>query len=112
MIARSDWEYVFNTFAFGYKIGYHFIATEAGAWYANDGWNCDIMSWSNGNFVGIGADDMYEAAVLVDASQPYGILITNGEFTAFDGMQKMQSLWVYFICIAEYLFIFVISRQL
>lgn len=37
----------------------------------------------NGNFLGIGADLMTKAAVQVDASQPYGILITNGEFTAF-----------------------------
>ena len=26
-MGRSDWEYVFNTFSFGYAIGYHFIAT-------------------------------------------------------------------------------------
>ena len=37
----------------------------------------------NGNFLGIGADLMTNASVQVDQSQPYGILITNGEFTAF-----------------------------
>ena len=25
VVARSDWEYFYNTFAFGYSIGYHFI---------------------------------------------------------------------------------------
>ena len=25
VLGRSDWEYVFNTFAFGYAIGYHFV---------------------------------------------------------------------------------------
>lgn len=67
--ARSDWEYVFNTFAFGYSVGYHFIKTSSGS--------------MNGNFLGIGADLMTKAAVLIDDSQPYGILITNGEFTSF-----------------------------
>ncbi|HEX3940730.1 MAG TPA: glycosyl hydrolase family 28-related protein [Acidobacteriaceae bacterium] len=67
---RSDWEYVFNTFCFGYHIGYRFIQTPAGL--------------CNGNFLGIGADDC-NRAVLVEQSAPYGILITNGEFTAFHG---------------------------
>ena len=39
---RTDWEYVFNTFAFGYAIGYHFIETSTGS--------------MNGNFLGIGSD--------------------------------------------------------
>ena len=37
----------------------------------------------NGNFLGIGADLAINASVRVDASQPPGLLITNGEFTAF-----------------------------
>lgn len=37
----------------------------------------------NGNFLGIGMDLATNASVLVDQSQPMGILITNGEFTAF-----------------------------
>lgn len=37
----------------------------------------------NGNFLGIGMDLATNASVQVDQSQPYGILITNGEFTAF-----------------------------
>ena len=36
-----------------------------------------------GNFLGIGADLAINASVRVDASQAAGILITNGEFTAF-----------------------------
>jgi len=69
VIARTDWEYMFNTFAFGYAIGYHFVKSETGA--------------CNGNFLGIGADMMANASVLVEAADPWGILITNGEFTAF-----------------------------
>ena len=42
MFARTDWEYVFNTFSYGYALGYHFIQTKSGA--------------CNGNFLGIGAD--------------------------------------------------------
>lgn len=69
VMGRSDWEYVFNTFAFAYAIGYHFIERETGS--------------MNGNFLGIGQDLTTNASVQVDQSQPYGILITNGEFTAF-----------------------------
>lgn len=69
VMGRSDWEYVFNTFAFGYAIGYHFIPRDTGS--------------MNGNFLGIGMDLATNASVQVDQSQPYGILITNGEFTAF-----------------------------
>jgi len=69
VVARSDWEYFFNTFAFGYAIGYHFISSSSGS--------------CNGNFLGIGADMMANASVQVDAADPWGILITNGEFTSF-----------------------------
>eukprot|EP00050_Salpingoeca_kvevrii_P014099 m.32639 g.32639 ORF g.32639 m.32639 type:complete len:290 (-) comp5558_c0_seq2:2695-3564(-) len=69
VFGRSDWEYVFNTFSFGYAIGYHFIETPTGS--------------MNGNFLGLGADLAVNASVQVDASQPAGILITNGEFTSF-----------------------------
>lgn len=31
IFGRSDWEYVFNTFAFAYAIGYHFIQRETGS---------------------------------------------------------------------------------
>lgn len=69
VFGRSDWEYVLNTFAFGYALGYHFVSTATGE--------------MNGNFVGLGADLATNASVRVDAAQPAGLLITNGEFTAF-----------------------------
>jgi len=70
VFARSDWEYVFNTFAYGYKIGYHFNDQGNGA--------------TNGNFLGIGAD-CTQISVFVEATQTPGLLITNGEFTSFCG---------------------------
>lgn len=70
IFGRADWEYVFNTFCFGYHTGYKFIATDSG--------EC------NGNFLGIGADDCYRA-VKVEQSAQYALLITNGEFTSFHG---------------------------
>ena len=70
IFARTDWQYVLNTFCFGYNIGYKFVAEKDGS--------------CNGNFLGIGADDCYKA-VEVDQSAPFGLLITNGEFTAFHG---------------------------
>lgn len=70
LFGRADWEYVLNTFCFGYHVGYKFVHTETG--------EC------NGNFLGIGADDC-NRAVLVEQSAAYGLLITNGEFTSFHG---------------------------
>jgi hypothetical protein len=70
IFGRTDWQYVTNTFCFGYKIGYRFIKTQAG--------HC------NGNFLGIGADDCHTALV-VDDCAPFGLLITNGEFVSFHG---------------------------
>jgi hypothetical protein len=70
VFGRSDWEYVLNTFCFGYKIGYKFVHTQHG--------EC------NGNFLGIGADDCF-SAVVVEQSAPFGLLIGNGEFTSFHG---------------------------
>jgi hypothetical protein len=70
IFGRSDWQYVFNTFCFGYKVGYRFMKTKAGV--------------CNGNFLGIGADDCHTALVVED-SAPYGLLITNGEFVSFHG---------------------------
>ncbi|MBN1490230.1 MAG: hypothetical protein JXA69_09950 [Phycisphaerae bacterium] len=69
IFGRTDWQYVHNTFCFGYRIGYRFIRTPSGV--------------CNGNFLGIGADDAWEAAVLVDECAPMGLLITNGEFVNF-----------------------------
>lgn len=70
IFGRTDWQYVLNTFCFGYKVGYRFIQSIAGV--------------TNGNFLGIGADDCW-TAVLVEQSAPFGILITNGEFVSFHG---------------------------
>jgi hypothetical protein len=70
IFGRSDWQYVFNTFCFGYNAGYKFIQTPAGL--------------CNGNFLGIGADDCY-TALLVEACSPIGLLISNGEFVSFHG---------------------------
>jgi Pectate lyase superfamily protein len=70
IFGRADWEYVLNTFCFGYHVGYKFVETKTGS--------------CNGNFLGIGADDC-NRAIVVEQCAPYGILITNGEFTSFHG---------------------------
>lgn len=67
--ARTDWEYVLNTFVFGAKVGYRFYNGPDGS--------------VNGNFLGIGAD-WCARAVLVEQCQPPGLLITNGEFVGSD----------------------------
>jgi hypothetical protein len=70
IFGRSDWQYVYNTFCFGYNKGYKFVKTKTGV--------------CNGNFLGIGADDC-NTAVDVEDSAPFGLLISNGEFTSFHG---------------------------
>ncbi len=70
LFGRSDWQYVYNTFCFGYKVGYRFIKSDSGV--------------CNGNFLGIGADDC-QTALVVDQCAPFGLLITNGEFVSFHG---------------------------
>lgn len=70
IFARTDWQYVLNTFCFGYKVGYKFVGSKAGV--------------CNGNFLGLGADDCW-TAVVVEQSAPCGLLITNGEFVSFHG---------------------------
>ena len=70
IFGRADWEYVQNTFVWAAKIGYHFIATPAGA--------------CNGQFSGIGAD-FCQTCIQIDAIQNIGLQITNGEFTSFSG---------------------------
>lgn len=70
IFGRSDWEYVLNTFCFGYNVGYKFVKTATG--------------YCNGNFLGMGADDCYTALVVAECA-PYGLLITNGEFVSFHG---------------------------
>ncbi len=75
VFARTDWEYVLNTFVFGYGVGYRFVKSADGP--------------CNGNFLGIGADAA-RIAVLVEASQTPGLLITNGEFVAFGGEKPTE----------------------
>ena len=70
IFARSDWEYVTNTFVWGAKSGYLFVESKRGA--------------CNGQFLGIGAD-YCQACVRIEKIQGIGIQITNGEFTAFAG---------------------------
>jgi hypothetical protein len=72
---RTDWEYVTNNFVFPAKIGWRFIETERGA--------------CNGHLTGNGADAC-ETAVLVDAIQPMGLLITGGQFVSFTGKDPVQ----------------------
>ena len=75
IFARTDWEYVMNDFVFPAKIGWRFIQTQNGA--------------CNGQFTGIGADAC-ETAVQVDAIQPMGLLITGGQFVAFNGKNPVE----------------------
>jgi len=75
IFARTDWEYVTNTFVFPVKTGYRFIKTAAGA--------------CNGQFSGIGADAA-QRCVSVEDIQPMGLLITNGEFVTMHGDERIQ----------------------
>lgn len=75
IFARTDWEYVTNTFIFPTQIGYHFIATKNGA--------------MNGQLCGIGADAA-NRCIVVDQIQPMGLLITNGQFVAFEGDNPIE----------------------
>ncbi len=77
--ARTDWHYVYNTFCFGYGVGYKFSQSKAGA--------------CNGNFLGIGAD-CCRRAVLVEQAQEPGLLITNGEFVGRWGSEDSVCLEV------------------
>jgi len=75
IFGRTDWEYVLNTFAFGFDKCYKFIKTKNGA--------------CNGNFLGIGADGGHHA-LWAEASQHPGLLITNGEFVTFEGKEPTE----------------------
>ena len=67
VFGRTDWEYVLNTFCWGYKIGMHFVETEHGS--------------ANGQFLGVGVDAA-EYCIVVEQINDHtgGVLITNGEF--------------------------------
>jgi hypothetical protein len=75
VFGRTDWEYVTNTFVFPARIGYRFIETPNGA--------------ANSQLSGIGADAC-DTAMLVEAIQPQGLLIVNGEFNAHRVGQATQ----------------------
>lgn len=75
VFGRTDWEYVTNTFVFPVNVGYRFILTENGA--------------ANGQFCGVGADAA-QRCVVVEAIQPMGLLITNGQFVAFAGDDPIE----------------------
>ncbi|HOA75250.1 MAG TPA: glycosyl hydrolase family 28-related protein [Phycisphaerae bacterium] len=75
--ARTDWQYVTNTFCFGYGVGYKFSRSAKGA--------------CNGNFLGIGADCCVRP-VLVEDLQDSGLLITNGEFVGMWGSKDSVGL--------------------
>lgn len=70
IFARSDWEYVVDTFVWGAAKAYYFVHSAHGT--------------CNGQFLGIGAD-YCKSCVQIDAIQPIGLQVTNGEFTAFAG---------------------------
>lgn len=75
VFGRTDWEYVTNNFVFPAKIGFRFIQTKSGA--------------CNGHLTANGADAC-ETSVLVEAIQPMGLLITGGQFVAFNGQNPIE----------------------
>jgi hypothetical protein len=75
IFGRTDWEYVSNTFVFPASVGYKFVQTSNGT--------------CNGQFLGIGADAT-GTAVLVEAIQVQGLLITNGEFDSHEVGRRTQ----------------------
>ncbi len=70
--ARSDWEYVLNTFSYGCKVGMRFFQNKDGA--------------CNGNFLGNGVD-WAQTAILVEQTQEPGVLFTNGEIVGGTGAE-------------------------
>ena len=73
-LARTDWQYVLNTFCFGYGVGYKFSKSLSPNIPTNS-----LDYAANGNYLGLGADSC-ERAVVVEQAQEYGLLISNGEF--------------------------------
>ncbi len=78
--ARTDWEYVHNTFVFGAKVGYRFFKSAS---------DQRPPGTANGNFLGIGADWCQRALLVEDCQMP-GLLITNGEFVGGEGADAMM----------------------
>ncbi len=73
---RSDWQYCFNLFSYGYGTGARFYATEG---IEEKGYAAGV---TNGNFVGFGAD---RCAVGVDVEDVFsiGVSFTNSLFASF-----------------------------
>lgn len=65
IFGRTDWQSAKDCFVFAAKVGYRFVTTPNGS--------------CNGQFIGIGAD-MSQYAVVADAAQGPGILISSGQF--------------------------------
>lgn len=73
---RSDWQYCFNTFCFGYHTGYRFYRSEDVSGTVLKG------GVTNGNFVGIGADRCVYG-IDVEDTFSIGVSVTNAEFAPF-----------------------------
>ena len=75
VFARTDWEYMTNSFVFPANVGWRFVKSERGA--------------CNGHLTGCGADST-QTALCVDAIQPMGLLVTGGQFVSFMGEEPVQ----------------------
>ena len=71
ILARSDWQYMLNTFCFGYNVGYKFIQSRAGV--------------VQRQLPGHGRRRLLHAPSWSSNCAPFGLLITNGEFVSFHG---------------------------
>jgi hypothetical protein len=101
IVARSDWEYFFNTcgrymcttsrvhggsahtacmrVCVRARVWYRFVFEMAVGYSFIE----SQTGSCNGNFLGIGADACQNASVRVESADASGILIVNGEFTSF-----------------------------
>lgn len=84
---RSDWQYCFNTFSFGYHTGYRFFRT--GEWKVNPQTTYPAGT-TNGNFVGIGADKCV-IGIDVEDSFSIGVSITNAEIAPFGAVEQSRA---------------------
>lgn len=87
--ARTDWQYVANTFCYGYGVGYKFSGSPLKESELPDG----QPGACNGQFMGIGAD-CCNTAVLIEATQWAGLQITNGEFVGRPGSDNSNGIEV------------------
>lgn len=73
IVGRNDWGYFTNCFVYGAKIGIHFIQTKAGSY--------------NGQMSGCGVDGAIRC-VVAESVNPFGIIITNGQFVAHPAFKE------------------------